>query len=477
MKKFLSLMLAALMVFSMLPMSVFAEEGDSFMDLLDYINGLGDGEEGEFTFTDNASAVSVSDLDALLAALDDASVTDIIVTDTIHIPAGAVVTIDLAGKNVYQEKEQTEGYQMILNDGKLTIKDSEGDGVLRYTDTGNGGEYISDVIYNRGTLIINGGTIENLSSATVASNGYPHAVDTYSGIRDTSVTITGGTIRCASYSAVRMFCVSATNEADLVITGGTVKGAIDMQNGTRAAALGSLTITGGTFETTANVNNIRFANWNGGATEYSIEASIAGGSFDGSISTAYVPAAADFDAQIITGGTFSEDVSAYVADGYALGENGAVAPAVTNVADVNGVYYATFEEAVANIATDGSDTTIKLLCDVEVGKSIEFNYGAGDVIFTADTPVTVKQTAEIDFAFVKGGDNKIIVGENVTFDVYSNASGMYVYYGSGLEVNGAVTGGDNWGCLYLYQGDHTVSETGKIGVCCAAGAMPDNDKR
>ncbi len=262
---------------------------------------------------------------AIDKATDDANATvkllkDIEVSDMLTV-TGEIV-LDLNGKTISQTKAQTAGYQMILNDGKLTINDSVGGGKISYTDSGNGGEYISDTIYNRGTLVINGGTIENISSATVATNGYPHAVDTYSGIRDTSVTINGGTIYCAEYSAIRMFCVSATNKADLVINGGTIKGAVDMQNGTKNAALGSLTVNGGTFETTKNANNIRFANWNGGATEYGITAQINDGTFNGGITTAYVPATANWDSKIITGGTFSFDVADYVADGFKMKYNG-----------------------------------------------------------------------------------------------------------------------------------------------------------
>lgn len=249
-------------------------------------------------------------------------VADVTLKDTLHIVAGKVVTLDLNGYTISQVKEQTAGYQMILNDGKLIINDSVGTGLISYTDSGNGGEYISDTIYNRSVLVINGGTIENISSATVARNGYPHAVDTYSGIRDTSVTINGGVIYCKEYSAIRMFCVSATYEADLVINdGATIKGAIDMQNGTKNSALGSLTINGGTFETTANANNVRFANWNGGATEYGIEAKITGGTFNGGFTTAYVPAAANFNKKFVSGGTFATDISEYCAEGFRAVEN------------------------------------------------------------------------------------------------------------------------------------------------------------
>ena len=135
------------------------------------------------------------------------------------------------------------------------------------------------------------------------------------------------------------------------------------------------------------------------------------------------------------------------------------------VAKIGNVEYATFEDAVANIKLDGSDTTIKLLRDIDTTVSTEFKYGKGNVIFTADEPVTVRQTAlGKDWAFTTGNNMKVIVDENVTFEIYDNASGMYLYYGPSLELKGAITGGQNWGSLYLYKGSHTVAKTGKVNV-------------
>lgn len=307
-------------------------------------------------FTDLQTAIDAANAGETVELL-----ADIALDAGVTIAADDEIVLDLNGKTISQTKTQTAGYQMILNDGKLTIEDSVGGGKISYTDNGNGGEYISDTIYNRGTLVINSGTIENLSSATVASNGYPHAVDTYSGIRDTSVTVNGGTIYCAEYSAIRMFCVSATNKADLVINGGTIKGAIDMQNGTKNAALGSLTINDGAFEITKNANNIRFANWNGGATAYGITASINGGSFDGGITSAYVPAAANWNSKIITGGTFASDVTEYTAEGFKCVKNadGTYGVLVRDSAfAINGAYISEIVNGVATIVWDitiGSD--------------------------------------------------------------------------------------------------------------------------
>ncbi|MBR3842930.1 MAG: right-handed parallel beta-helix repeat-containing protein, partial [Christensenellaceae bacterium] len=437
---------------------VVAAVTDANGKILSYVNGT----EG-YTFADAFAA----DGNVVLLA-------DVTLTDTLKIPAGVTVTLDLNGKTISQTKAQTAGYQMILNDGNLTIKDPVGGGKISYTDSGNGGEYISDVIYNRATLVIDGGTIENLSSATVASNGYPHAVDTYSGIRDTSVTINGGTIYCAEYSAIRMFCVSATYKADLVINGGTIKGAVDMQNGTKVAALGTLTIEGGTFETTKNANNIRFANWNGGATEYGISASIKGGSFNGGITTAYVPAAANWNKKIISGGTFATDLSEYASEGYEFVKNddGTYGVEKAKVAEVNGTQYTSLQAAI-DAAKDGD--TVTLLDDVTIttyvsinksitldlgGNAITRDGGTGLYINNADAVVVITGEGTIESSsevlYVNAGTVKV---QNGTF--YSTADkgpAAYVINNGHVEIYGGTFSNKN-GEFVLNEYDKTRDNT------------------
>ena len=77
----------------------------------------------------------------------------------------------------------------------------------------------------------------------------------------------------------------------------------------------------------------------------------------------------------VTGGTFSSDVSAYVAEGYVQNENGTVEQlGETNaVAKVGDTYYKTLADAYAalprNVGTDSKPTTITVLKDSE-GKAI-----------------------------------------------------------------------------------------------------------
>ncbi|MBE6385631.1 MAG: hypothetical protein E7048_08210, partial [Lentisphaerae bacterium] len=115
------------------------------------------------------------------------------------------------------------------------------------------------------------------------------------------------------------------------------------------------------------------------------------------------------------------------------------------------------------INTDGRDTTVKFHTDMEVVDTVDFAYGTGDILFTADQAVTIAQTsAGKDFGFTQAEDITVTVGENVTFQIYNNASGWYQYYGPSLELYGTITGGQNWGCTYLFNGEHTVHSTGTL---------------
>ncbi|MBQ8445843.1 MAG: PEP-CTERM sorting domain-containing protein, partial [Opitutales bacterium] len=127
--------------------------------------------------------------------------------------------------------------------------------------------------------------------------------------------------------------------------------------------------------------------------------------------------------------------------------------------------FANLGDIADKIATDGADTTIKFESDAAAG-DVAFDYGDGDIVFTADKKVTISQNAlasDWDFV-VEGVSNTITIGENVTFNVYDNSSGLYMYYGASLNIEGAVVGGQNWGCAYLFNGDHTVASTGTLGT-------------
>ena len=252
--------------------------------------------------------------DAIAQAGENAEI-DLIVSvtldDKLTIPADKVIILDLNGMTVSQTKQQTGAYSMITNNGNPTITDSGEGGTISYIDSGNGGEYVSNTIQNNGTLVVTGGTITNQSGETVASNGYPHAIDTKG-----TLTINGGTVTCERYSAIRIWCSSESEASVVNIHSGTINGAVDFQNVNDNTNQGQLTIDGGTFNQTGNANVIRFLNF--GTNYAQMKATISGGIFNGGIGKTSAPNAKDFvygDVFHVIGGQFAE-VPVCVAAGY-----------------------------------------------------------------------------------------------------------------------------------------------------------------
>ena len=271
--------------------------------------------DGSYSVVDVAVAVvdgaRFSTLSAAFAAADGKTVTliaDVEVQETVVVTG--TTTLDLNGKTISQTKNQTDNYSMIQNDGNLTIVDNLGGGKISYTDSGNGGEYVSNTIMNRGTLTLNSGTIENLSSATVAKNGYPYAIDSsiWGPAAEVHTIINGGTVYCKSYSALRLRADSATEPVNITVNGGEISGCIEVQLATSAAGQGQLSITGGKISNTGTANAIFVFGSNGTAENLAL--SITDGEVSGNV-TVKSSVGANFDSQFISGGTFSTDVTAF----------------------------------------------------------------------------------------------------------------------------------------------------------------------
>ena len=208
---------------------------------------------------------------------------DIVVEDTLEVPAGVTATLNLAGHTISQTKACTDSYAMIANNGTLTIT---GNGKLSFTDTGDGDPNVgwaSYTIRNAGTLIVEDGTIEHLGTQTYNGN---NAIFHYSG----STTIKGGNISAPYSRSLRVWNGEAT------IAGGTFDGQVWVQ----AMSNCKLTITGGSFKPATNGND--------GSSVYvtndtkDVAFSVTGGNFATKIGCSN----ADKLAGCITGGTFTE---------------------------------------------------------------------------------------------------------------------------------------------------------------------------
>ena len=289
---------------------------------------------GEEEYTSVQAAIDAADPGETIKLVADVTLEEDDFADAsagLRVDTDDVITLDLNDHYIVSRYAQTAAFSLLRNEGTLTITNTgpNGWGALAYTDLDNGGEYISNTISNYGTLNIVNALVNNMSSETVALNGYPHAIDNNTSWGNSAkLTITGGNVACSSYSAIRMFCANNSKQNEVSISGNVwVIGAIDVQNASATLAQGKLTITGGNFELGSSKYNIRFANWNGGATAYGPTAEITGGTFEGGITSQFVPAAANWNSKVVSGGTFGANVTAYVADGYAQLPNGSIAEA------------------------------------------------------------------------------------------------------------------------------------------------------
>ena len=416
------------------------------------------------------------------------------------IPAGKSVVLDLNGFTISQSKTQTTAYSMIENRGTLTIKDSSANktGKLSYADNGQGGNYVSNTIQNSGVLTIEGGIVENNSSATVASNGYPHPID-----NSGTLVINGGTFtNNANYSSMRIWCTTDDNTI-VTINGGTFNGSIDFQTVNAAANKGTLTITGGTFNAdTYTKCAVRLLGFGTDVDE--MNGYIRGGQFNGAIALRKF-VSGDFNSKVfdITGGTFTVDPSEFVNDDYTVKAENGLWKVVrkSDVAKIGDVGYTSLAKAVAAVK-DGE--TITLVANEVFTENNYYDNGgwkdglgyAGDKSFTIDlggytisqngalndyllwfknvgskaNTITIKNgtldagtTAYCALCTASSHENELTINlENITLtNKISNGSTIKVRAGSTLNVNAGTKiigqdsylGIENWNAtVNVYEG-------------------------
>lgn len=348
--------------------------------------------------------------------------------EIVTIPAGKTVTLDMAGNSITVESD-FEG-RPIVNEGTLTVT---GNGIIDSSASENG----LGAINNKGTLTIENGTYRGAvygSGSGIRNTG-----------KDAVLTIEDGTFEeatCAVYNEGTAIikdgtfsnhscstCAkedghegmwsyvirNATIDSKMTIDGGVFTGT----QGAVSAAIGSLTvndgyfktadcnrnhgaifyalyaagevgevetvINGGTFETDGKVTAVSIGNDNkngdGGINAQSA-AEIRGGTFKAPEGVPAVKKATETGNLAITGGTFSSDVSEYLAEGYVQNANGEVGSReemmVAEVTTAEGAeQYTSLAEAV-EAAADKS--VIKLLKDTE---------GDGIVIDTSKKNLTI----------------------------------------------------------------------------------------
>ena len=312
---------------------------------------------------DYVAAVNGAVYKTLQEALDVADsqtitiVKDIALDAPLVLSQGSSVTLDLGGNTLSGVATSASASNLIAvkSGAQLTLSNGSVTFAATTPDTQWGGEgqppypgYANNTISNSGTLILENVVLENRTS----KGGASYVIDNYSGAKLTVgegsvITQSGGDI------AIRMFN-GGSGAVDVTINGGTVTGhrAVWIQlasNNASVAPIMNLTVTGGTLTSTdtsyyqavysysygndmKNVTiNVSGGTFNGdialtgGSNKTNIETlNISGGSFNGLWGDFYSYGAEELAMQAIkvSGGSFTEDPTGYLAEGYQAIESG-----------------------------------------------------------------------------------------------------------------------------------------------------------
>ena len=289
-----------------------------------------------------------------LDAADGQTITivkDLVLDSPVVVAQGNTVALDLGGNTLSSVATSATASSLftVRSGGDLTISNGTVSFAATTPDTQWGGEgqppypgYANNTISNSGTLTIENAVLENRTS----KGGASYVIDNYSGAKlvineGSVITQSGGDI------AIRMFN-GGSGTVDVTVNGGTITGhrAVWIQlasTDTAVAPVMNLTVTGGTLTSSDTAyqqavysysygNDMKNVNINvsggifngdialtGGANKTNIETmNISGGTFNGPWG---FYSYGDFDKSLetikVSGGTYLEDPTDYLAAGYA----------------------------------------------------------------------------------------------------------------------------------------------------------------
>ncbi len=384
---------------------------------------------------DEASLIAAVAEGGYIKLMDSFSVTSAGGGDgLISITDGKIVNLDMNGKTITVTDPKSSGnYSLfyITKGAELTVT---GNGTITLTAT-NDRDNLSAIFYNRGgTLTIKNGTFTH-NGGTWMAYVVDNSANSYG---DATTNINGGALS-STYTAIRnvmvkVKLVNGTNvngTAYLNITDGTISGttsAIWAQAASaddNAPATGEINISGGNvglINTARSSGAVSMTTISGDAVVEAVKAEagelkITGGAVTDSLTildAAGNPVASD---DIISGGTFGFDASAYVVDGKQLLANGSVVPETTagtpvptlyvwdNAATDWAAYYIATGKTLDKLAQDASDNCLpcylvdgEYFVEVkEAAATFKLVYGAKTVYLTpvAEKLVKYEDTASV----------------------------------------------------------------------------------
>ncbi len=491
------------------------------------VTALADGDIVEMSINGGAAKrYAASEVEGFFSDLQAATTADVKMLSSFaigerHIPIkeGQTVSLDFNGCTLSKADNST--YAPIENYGTMTLLDTseaknggiagENRCVNNYgTMTIDGGKYstsntlggtaiqnkaetaimtINDCVvtagvfafYNAGTATINGGKFENYGSCSSCNpNGWAytaksvgtlyvnggeiHGVQGALGISAGYAEIRGGTFYAhacelhghqgegSNNAFYGLYVAGEEDEVKCVVYDGNI-----ISEGKYAAAL------------------IGNDNTNGdGGINADATSEIKGGTFTATLaSTPALKGAPNTGNPIITGGTFSSDVSEYVADTASIGKDSnsgkwvvSSLTAETGVAETGGNYYSTLAAAVA---AAGEGETVTLLKDVTLTEDVNFTHSVKLVMngYDISIPSTLTKTLWVCNGVtltIEGDDTSVITG-SIGFPA-NVASGHLILNGGTytanlsndamIYVNGTIQGGNR---VMIDISDATLNST------------------
>ena len=250
---------------------------------------------------------------------------DVVLTAYLNVAVNKTVTLDL---NSYKITADMNGPHMICNAGNLTITDSSANKTGEIAKIGAETNF-GYVIENHGTMTLDRCKISSTSvKSSAIENGWYTASANTAG---TSCTMTIQNAEVVSVNADGgLYTVKNDDYGVMVINGGvftnSVAGAGAVLN------WNDLTINGGTFTGASAVRTLK-----SGSSDFETgKSQIKNGTFNGGIDT--LDGYKTGITIAVTGGTFSTDVTEYLAEGKILQKNGDTYTAVTNSGITSGTY-------------------------------------------------------------------------------------------------------------------------------------------
>ena len=420
-KKGLAALLSVCMLLSLLPVTVFAEEtpaADTLEEaapapmeekgaydaLMQAIEAAPDGEEttvvltGDITGMTTDQIITIPEKKNIVLDMDCHSIT--VASNFTGRPIVNKGTLTVTGGGVIDSSASETGVGAINNQNILTIENGTyrgatyaGGAAIRNTGesavlTIEDGtfEKATCAVYNEGTVTIEDGTFTGTTCSQCNGDVWGYTIQ--NGAADSQMTINGGTftgVQGAVSASVGYF----------EINGGTFKSVKCVNDSKHTATFYALyvagevgvvkaVINGGTFETEGTYTAALIGNDNtggdGGINEKAT-AVINGGVFKAPEGVPALKGAEKTGNPIIYGGTFSSDVSKYVAENAAIteGPDGTFTvnelDETNGVAEVGGRYYASLQKAVDNA---GKGETVTLLQDT-----------AGDIVIPEGAELTL----------------------------------------------------------------------------------------